>query len=423
MKESSLQQLSELPKREEFYGRYWNKQPFVVRGWLAPDALDRLAQPEHLLQLASKDTIDSKLVSAPSAGEASSSLEGAGWEVIEGPFEPALADALSQPRQSLLVQGVDLHHLPTAKLWQNLSVAPLWLKDNIMASYSSHGGTVGPHVDSYHVFLLQGLGKRQWQVADSEHADTTLIDGLPLKILATGFAGQTLLCEPGDLLYVPPGFCHHGVSIDSAVTYSFGFLGPETTELWRFYAEYLDVVGEADDPVLKGRFRGAELSSADSGLRMSHATAEAFKAQMTKALDHPLFADWLGEFLSSGAFPELEHSSEDSYYDDHQGEDDDEGHDKVARFTERVAAGKEGLVTLFPFKVVISADQDGKLAYQVAGLTAKISVSEWQIVHNLLQLEPVSHTELSERFASNPKSDLWPLLLFLWEEGFITFQK
>lgn len=416
-----MEQLKELPGAEEFYAQYWNKKPFLVRGWLSPDQLAGLAEPEQLLQLAGQDAVDSKLVSAPSPHEASSS--GAGWEVIEGPFEPALADALEQPRQSLLVQGVDLHHLPTAKLWESLSVAPLWLKDNIMASYSSQDGTVGPHVDSYHVFLLQGMGKRQWQVADSENADTTLIEGLPLKILASGFAGQTELCEPGDLLYVPPGFCHHGVSVGAAVTYSLGFLGPETAELWRCYADYLDVVGEGDDPVLKGRYRGGELSSADSGIRMSHKTAEAFKTQMAKALDHPIFREWLGEFLSSGAFPALE--QEGSGHDSDPQGDDVEGHEKVAWFTEQLAAGEEGqgLATLFPFKAVISVDQQGKLAYQVAGLTAKLSVSEWQVVHQLLQLEPVSKTELSERFADNPKSDLWPLLLFLWEEGFITFQK
>lgn len=414
-----MDQLDSFPAIDAFYERYWNKAPFVVKGWLAAEELASLADGNTLMDMAMMPEIDSKLVTAPSLATKDQSH---GWSVEDGPFEDDVIAMLQQPRQSLLVQGVDHHHIPTARLWQKIAVSPLWLRDNIMASYSTHGGTVGPHVDSYHVFLLQGFGKRQWQVAASEDSDPTLIDGLPLKILADAFAGQTYVCEPGDVLYIPPGYCHHGVSIETAITYSLGFLGPDTTELWQSFGEYMDVIGEADDGQLKCRYRGGGLGRADSGFRISPATIAEFKRQMASALEHPLFNDWLGEYFSTGQYPDVDNEEEAAEYAsaDEQAE---ESYARAAVFTDKVLAGRQGLRTVFPFKVAITNDRDGQLSYQVAGLSVKLNVTEWQVIHRLLQLEPVSKAKLAETLdPAEPSSDLWPLLLHLWEEGFLAFE-
>lgn len=409
-----MDQLPSFPTAETLYAEFWNKKPFLVKGWLNEADLKELIPPVLLVNMATEPAIDSKLVVAPPLA-----AKDGGWTVEEGPFEPEIAERLRQPRHSLLVQGVDLHHLPTAKLWQRVSAAPLWLKDNIMASFSSHGGTVGPHFDSYHVFLVQGEGQRQWQVADQPHDGSgTLIEGLPLKILADEFSGDTVVCEPGDLLYVPPGYGHHGVSIDSAVTYSLGFLGPDTTELWQSFAEYLDVIGDSEDDQIKGRYRGGELSRGDSGFRIAPATIASFKERMAAALDHPLFQDWLGEYFSSGHYPD--NAPEEHFGGENEHE---ESYARAAAFMDKVLAGSQGLATVFPFKVAITSSASGQLSYQVAGLSVQLTVSEWQVIHSLIQLEPVSKSQLRDSLdPSQPESDLWPLLLHLWEEGFLAFQ-
>lgn len=411
-----MDQLTAFPTAAELYAQFWNKKPFLVKGWLAAEELAELASKPLLIEMATRPVIDSKLVSAPPLAAKESN-----WVVTEGPFEPEFAEQLRQPRQSLLVQGVDLYDLATARLWQRVAAAPLWLRDNIMASYSTHGGTVGPHVDSYHVFLLQGLGKRQWRVADDRQADEPqLIDGLPLKILAQAFEGPTAICEPGDLLYVPPGFCHHGVSIESSITYSLGFLGPDTAELWQSFGEYLDVIGDSEDSRIKGRYRGGELSRDDSGFRIAPATIAGFKRQMAAALEHPLFHDWLGEYFSSGHYPDAEQDLGHEISEDLEHE---ESYARAAAFMDKVLAGSAGLVTVFPFKVAITSNTSGKLSYQVAGLSVQLTVSEWQVVHALIQLEPVTKAQLRDSLDPNqPESDLWPLLLHLWEEGFLAFR-
>lgn len=414
--------LTSFPDIADFYHRYWDKQPFLVRGWLPAEDQAQLASRSRLIALAQQPHVDSKLVAAPPV---TSKDQTQGWTVQEGPFDEVLASDLERPRQSLLVQGVDWHHLPTARLWQQVAVAPLWLRDNIMASYSTHGGTVGPHMDSYHVFLLQGAGKRQWQVADAVQTDAELIDGLPLKILAEPFPGQKVVCEPGDLLYIPPGVCHHGISIEEAVTYSLGFLGPDATELWHSFSEYLDALAEPDDSRLKGRFRGAHLSPTDSGFRVSPATIDSIRSQMAAALEHPLFHDWLGEYFSSGPYPYLEaEGSNADFGDDELGGDADmDGDSRAGAFMDKVLAGSKGLSTVFPFKVAITSKEGGALSYQVAGLSVGLSVLEWQVIHALMRLEPVSKSQLAETIEpSRSIGDLWPLLLHLWEEGFLAFR-
>ncbi len=54
--------------------------------------------------------------------------------------------------------------------------------DDLMISYASDGGGVGPHFDSYDVFLLQAQGRRRWSIG--RQRDLRLQPDVPLKILA-----------------------------------------------------------------------------------------------------------------------------------------------------------------------------------------------------------------------------------------------
>lgn len=81
-----------------------------------------------------------------------------------------------------------------------------------MISYAAAGGSVGPHEDLYDVFLLQGPGRRRWQL--STRGDHAVAEGAPFKVLRNFSPEQELVLEPGDMLYLPPGVAHFGVALE-----------------------------------------------------------------------------------------------------------------------------------------------------------------------------------------------------------------
>jgi len=200
-----------------FMREYWQRRPLLVR-----QALPQLRSPatrEQLFALAERDDVESRCVSS-SKGR---------WTLARGPFERGALPPLSRRRWTLLVQGLDLH-LPAARalLSRFRFVADARL-DDLMASYATDGGGVGPHVDSYDVFLIQAQGRRRWRI--SRQRDQALVPGLPLAILADFRASAEWVLEPGDLLYLPPGVAHDGVAEGECITLSVGFRSPSWQEL------------------------------------------------------------------------------------------------------------------------------------------------------------------------------------------------
>ena len=154
------------------------------------------------------------------------------------------------------MQGVNQRHRSAAALLQSLDFLPFWRLDDVMLSFAVPGGGVGPHIDSYDVFLLQVEGSRRWRV--SQQRDLSLVPGLPLKILANFEATQEWLLEPGDMLYLPPQIAHEGVAVDRCLTASLGFRAPTFAELQREFLHFA-----ADHSSLSGRYgdRGREPTS------------------------------------------------------------------------------------------------------------------------------------------------------------------
>jgi 50S ribosomal protein L16 3-hydroxylase len=202
---------------QQFMRRHWQKKPLLVRqawdGRAAP--LDRA----DLFELASRDGVESRLVRR----------RGGEWSVRHGPFARRALPALKTPDWTLLVQGVDLHRDEAHRWLAPFRFVPEARLDDLMVSYASEGGGVGPHVDSYDVFLLQIHGRRRWRVG--RVAKPRLIDGLPLKILANFEPEHDWLLEPGDLLYVPPGWGHDGTAVGECMTASVGYRAPGRSQL------------------------------------------------------------------------------------------------------------------------------------------------------------------------------------------------
>lgn len=223
----------------QFMRRHWQRKPLLVRqalpGMRAP--LPRAA----LFDLAADDAVESRLVVR----------RGDGWALRHGPLPRRALPPLKQPGWTLLVQGLDLH-LPAAhELLQRFRFVPDARLDDLMLSYASDGGGVGPHLDSYDVFLFQVHGRRRWRVGRAR--DRRFIDGLPLKILRRFEPEHDWLLEPGDLLYLPPQWAHDGVAVGECMTASVGFRAPALGELGR---ELLGRLAEDAAPDAQERLYG-----------------------------------------------------------------------------------------------------------------------------------------------------------------------
>lgn len=228
-----LQLLNGLTARQ-FLERHWQKRPLLVRGAL-PD-FHGMAGAERdarmLLRLAARDDVESRVVLR----------HGGRWETEHGPFPQV---SLQKTNATLLVSGVNLHSGAADRLLRRFAFIPQARLDDVMVSYATPGGGVGPHVDSYDVFLVQGPGRRRW------------------KVWLSG--GKTMQCivEPGDLLYLPPGLKHDGVALDTCFTYSVGFRAPRGTEL---AAAFLDWLHERGLP--EARYRDPRLEPAARPARL-----------------------------------------------------------------------------------------------------------------------------------------------------------
>jgi 50S ribosomal protein L16 3-hydroxylase len=203
----------------QFMKRHWQKKPLLVRQALP--AFQPLLTPAELFALAARDEVESRLVAR----------EGGSWRLQRGPFGRRALPALKRGDWTLLVQGVDLHDPRAHALLRSFAFLPAARLDDLMISFATDGGGVGPHFDSYDVFLLQAQGRRRWRIG--RQRDFSLQEGLPLKILAHFEPEQEMVLEPGDLLYLPPRYAHDGIAEGDCQTYSIGFRAPAQGELAR----------------------------------------------------------------------------------------------------------------------------------------------------------------------------------------------
>ncbi|MFT4267905.1 MAG: cupin domain-containing protein [Xenophilus sp.] len=221
---------------ERFMRRHWQKKPLLVRGAMrgVPPPLPR----ERLFALAAGEDVESRLVQHDAQR---------GWRLRHGPFARRALPPLSRPAWTLLVQGVDLHDAAAHALLAPFAFLPAARLDDVMISYASDGGGVGPHFDSYDVFLLQVGGRRRWSWGRQK--DLSLRPGLPLKILDRFEPEDTQVLEPGDMLYLPPRYAHDGVAVGGdCMTCSIGLRAATDAELAAdLLARLADAAGDEAD--------------------------------------------------------------------------------------------------------------------------------------------------------------------------------
>ena len=265
----------------QFMSRYWQKKPLLVRQ--AIPGMQAILKRQELFALAAGDDVESRVVEQ----------RGDAWKLRRGPFGPRALPPISRPKWSLLVQGTDLHDDRLHALLNRFRFVPDARLDDLMISYATDGGGVGPHFDSYDVFLLQAHGKRRWRIGLQE--DLTLRDDVPLKVLANFKAQQEWVLEPGDMLYLPPRYAHDGIAEGECMTYSIGFRAPARHELAR---ELLQRIAdeEADDPVL---YRDAKQPAVESPAAIPQGLTDFARDAVMRALGDPgVLERALGEYLT-----------------------------------------------------------------------------------------------------------------------------
>jgi 50S ribosomal protein L16 3-hydroxylase len=201
----------------KFMRRHWQKRPLLIRQ--AMPGLSPVVSRAELFDLAGQEGVESRVIAH----------QGKGWTLKLGPFTRRSLPPVSRPAWTLLVQGLDTHLEAAHDLLSRFRFVPDARLDDLMVSWASDGGGVGPHVDSYDVFLLQIQGRRRWRIAPP--GDATLVDGVPLKILKHFEPQEDWTLEPGDMLYLPPGWGHDGVAVGECMTASIGFRAAGRAEL------------------------------------------------------------------------------------------------------------------------------------------------------------------------------------------------
>lgn len=263
---------------QKFLRQYWHKQPLLIRQ--AIPGLKPVLSRDALFALTADPRVESRLISH----------EDGAWSIEHGPFKRL--PALRRKNWTALVQGVNLHNDAAAGLLERFRFIPDARLDDLMVSYASDGGGVGPHFDSYDVFLLQAHGRRRWRI--SAQQDLDLVDGLPLKILRRFEADQEFVLEPGDMLYLPPHYAHDGTALGECMTYSIGFRAPSYQELGesflQFLADTVDLPGRYADPDLQASRRPAQIPAG----MLSRVATEIRKIRF----DDEDIALFLGEHLS-----------------------------------------------------------------------------------------------------------------------------
>jgi 50S ribosomal protein L16 3-hydroxylase len=267
----------------QFMKRHWQKKPLLVRHAI-PNFVPCVGRAE-LVALAGQEGVESRLIINSDKG----------WKMKHGPLDKRSLPPFSRKKWTFLVQGVDLHHDGVHALMQQFRFIPDARLDDVMISYATEGGGVGPHFDSYDVFLLQAHGQRRWRIGRNK--DLTLQSGVPLKILQNFEAEEEFVLNPGDMLYLPPKYAHDGVAENECMTWSIGFRAPQKGELARELLQGL--ADEAFDGLGDALYRDPQQLAVSSPAAIPQALGDFARQVVDQAVQNPdLLGSLLGEYLT-----------------------------------------------------------------------------------------------------------------------------
>ena len=268
---------------EIFLKEYWQKKPLLIKQ--AFSNFEDTISADELAGLAMEAEIESRIISVDSNDN---------WQVDHGPFEDF--SQYGESHWTLLVQAVNNSSRPTDALLKPFSFIPNWRIDDVMVSFSTPNGGVGAHLDQYDVFIVQGSGKRHWQVGAPDSTLTNLLPHADLKQVSPFTAIVDEITEPGDLLYIPPNHPHKGVSIENSVNFSIGFQAPSSQDLWSNFADKL-----IDNNLGEERFSDPDRALPETSYRITPQDKQQLKSFMLQQLEQESFYEqFIGQYLTQG---------------------------------------------------------------------------------------------------------------------------
>ncbi|MBX3692275.1 MAG: cupin domain-containing protein [Dokdonella sp.] len=268
-----------------FLRDYWQRHALLVRGAFA--GMEPPLAPEDLAGLACEEAALSRIVVHDPHRDT--------WLLRSGPFDETDFATLPKTHWTLLVQDVDKWDADVAALLGHFEFIPSWRIDDIMVSYAVDGGSVGAHVDQYDVFLIQGMGRRRWQISTDAQAPGAFRDDVELKLLREFHATHDWLLEAGDLLYLPPGVPHHGIAEGACLTFSVGMRAPAIGELVADFA-----AGVAEALPETRRYGDAGMPPAKRAGEITSDVLEKLRMELSAALatDSSYLRRWFGSFIT-----------------------------------------------------------------------------------------------------------------------------
>lgn len=265
---------------EEFLCEYWQKKPLLIKGGFKHFA-DPLTADE-LAGLALEEDIESRIVSCADKQ----------WDMHSGPFKDFTA--FGEQDWTLLVQAVDHWHPEAAKLLDPFRFIPNWRIDDLMVSFSTPGGGVGPHLDQYDVFIIQGEGKRHWRVGMPDSTLKQLCPHPRLLQISPFKDCINVITEPGDILYIPPACPHEGISLENSLNYSVGFRAPAQKDLLTGLADHL-----IDHDITGKRYKDAGRSAATSvGAITDNDLQQVQQLLQQLVADNAILPHWFGSLIT-----------------------------------------------------------------------------------------------------------------------------
>ena len=261
-----------------FLSEYWQKKPLLIRQAFV-DFDDPLDENE-LAGLALEEFVDSRLIS----------LQDKKWTVTHGPYDDI--NDHCQGAWSLLVQAVDQYSPEADELMRAFSFIPHWRMTDLMVSFSNQGAGVGPHIDQYDVFIVQGKGSRRWQVGLPGQYDT-ISPHADLKQISHFSPIIDEILKPGDMIYIPPHHPHNGVALEDCMNYSVGFRAPSTQEMLAAFSDFV-----LDNNLFTQRYADQVVETRNMPGEIKQQEVAQFKQLLHQALDSPECTQWLTKYLS-----------------------------------------------------------------------------------------------------------------------------
>jgi 50S ribosomal protein L16 3-hydroxylase len=373
--------------KEQFLKEYWQKKPLLIRQ--AYPNFEPLIPADELAGMSLEEEVESRIIMENGPDSP--------WQLISGPFEGDTFATLPKDKWTLLIQGVDQWVPEAADLLQDFNFIPNWRIDDLMISFATDGGSVGPHYDQYDVFLLQAEGQREWRIGQMCSEQDEFLKETKLRLLAKFEETDRWVLEPGDMLYLPPRLAHYGISQGNGQTYSIGFRAPSQSELMHSLVDQIDASSNEDQ-----RYGDPGLALQAHSGEINEAALQQVRDFMTQALADPvLLSDAIGKLMTEAKYPQERDEDDQKNTDSYLASD--------LKYDLQAIDIQRELHSRFAFN-----KNEASVSFYAGGKVFPINENSLELAQYLTQQRQYSGRQL-QTYCEDRDNE--KLLLSLWQDG------